>query len=204
MKSVKDGDWLPHEISFAIFLGVTSVRLFVNKGDGLFWGLIFSLLLVFVFGLRRWAIEDPQAKRQRIRLLLYFPLMLVSYKACGFAVPILHPGATFILANADQWLLGKDAALFLERWVHPHLTDLFYSLYLFFFVYLGFKFEISGRHNGVLGDIIGSNRNVGRYVGQCDKSGNPCDHQENESQPDIAVIRSEPCPRESSAHDDTV
>ena len=149
MKSVKDGDWLPHEISFAIFLGVTSVRLFANKGDGLFWGLIFSLLLVFVFGLRRWAIEDPQAKRQRLRLLLYFPLMLVSYKACGFAVPILHPGATFILANADQWLLGKDAALFLEPWVNPHLTDFFYSLYLFFCVYLGISLWHYGR-----GDLL--------------------------------------------------
>ncbi|MEI9865335.1 MAG: phosphatase PAP2 family protein [Limisphaerales bacterium] len=39
--------------------------------------------------------------------------------------------------DADKWLLGKDAAIFLEPWVNSRLTDLFYSLYLFFFVYLG-------------------------------------------------------------------
>ena len=145
MKSAKDGGWLPHEIAFGIFLGITSVRLFATKDQGFFWGLIFFGLVVFVFGLRNWAIQDPNERRQRIQLLLYLPLMLISYKACGFAVPIFHPRATFFLADADQWLLGKDTAVFLEPWVNPHLTDLFYSLYLFFFVYLGIGLWHYGR-----------------------------------------------------------
>jgi hypothetical protein len=145
MKSSRDGGWLPHEIAFVLFFGITSVRLFAIKGDGIFWGLIFSGLAAFVFGLKAWARQYQNEWRQRIRLLLYLPLMLVSYKACGFAVPIFHPGATFFLADADQWLLGKDAAFFLEPWVNPHLTDLFYSLYLFFFVYLGISLWHYGR-----------------------------------------------------------
>ncbi len=124
---------------------VTAVRLFLSGSHGFFWGLFFAALVAFVLGLKRWSIQGQGESRQRIRLLLYLPLMLVSYRACGFAVPLFHPGATFFLADADKWLLGKDAALFLQPWVNPHLTDLFYSLYLFFFVYLGIGLWHYGR-----------------------------------------------------------
>ncbi len=137
MKSAKGDGWLPNEASFAIFFGFAAVRLFLFKGVGIFWGLILTALVLLIFGLRRWAIPGHSEWRQRIRLLSYLPLMLVSYELCGFVIPLFHPGATFILAEADIWLLGKDAALYLEPWMYPPLTDLFYGLYLFFFVYLG-------------------------------------------------------------------
>jgi len=128
---------MPHEIAFAIFFGITAVRLFLSKWPGFWWGLIFAGFLIFVFWLTRWSIQGPGNWRQRIRLLSYLPLMLVAYRASGIAVPLIHPGPTLLLEDADIWLLGKDAALFLKRWENPFLTDLLYSLYLFFFAYLG-------------------------------------------------------------------
>jgi hypothetical protein len=145
MKSAKVGGWMPHEIAFAIFFGITAVRLFASAGSGIFWGFVFSGLLASVFGLRRWATQLQSENRQRIRLLAYMPLMLVSYKATGVAVPLFHPGATLWLATADRWLLGKDGALFLTAWESPGLTDLFYSLYIFFFAYLGIALWRYGR-----------------------------------------------------------
>ena len=138
MKSAKeDGGLLPHETAFAIFLGITAVRLFLSGSIGVFWGLVFTGLLAASFWLRRWANREAGGRRQRIRLLAYLPLMPVAYASCGVVIPLFHPGATGLLAAADQWLLGKDAAAFLEGWISPRRTDLFYGLYLFFFVYLG-------------------------------------------------------------------
>ena len=149
MTSAKDIGWWLHEKAFAIFLGTTAVRSFASGSAGLGWGLVFTGLLAFTFWLRWWSLQGAGESRFRLRLLAYLPLMLVSYRACGVAIPIFHPGATMLLAQADQWLLGRDAALFLEPWMNPRLTDLFYALYLFFFVYLGIALWDHGR-----GDLV--------------------------------------------------
>lgn len=140
MKPAKANGWLPHEIAFAVFFTITAARSFLAGNGGIFWGFIFSGLTGLVFFLR-----SGGEKRIRWRLWAYVPLMLVSYRACGFVVPCFHPGATLLLADADTWLLGRDAAQYLESWTKPPLTDLFYSLYLFFFVYIGINFWHYGR-----------------------------------------------------------
>ena len=131
MKLAKAGGWLPHEIAFAVFFTVTAARSFAAGHGGMFWGFIFLGFTALVVFLR--TLEESRIKW---RLWPYVPLMLISYRACGFAVPIFHPGATPLLAAGDRWLFGNDAAHFLESWTKPVLTDLFYSLYLFFFVYI--------------------------------------------------------------------
>ena len=145
MKSAKASGWLPHEIAFAIFWGITAVRLFCTNSSQILWGLIFLGLIACAFCLSRWSNQISDESRQRIRLLCYLPFMLVSYKACGLAVPLFHPGSTVLLADTDRWLLGKDAATFLEPWMNAHWTDLFYALYLCFFVYLGIALWDYGR-----------------------------------------------------------
>ena len=145
MKAAKAGGWLPHEIAFVVFWGVTALRLFASGGFAFIWGLFFAGLIACVFSLRAWSFQNHVSSRQRIRLLAFVPLMLVSYQACGIVVPIFHPGATDFLEKADQWLLGQDAGLYFEKWAVPWLTDLFFALYLFFFVYLGMSLWDYGR-----------------------------------------------------------
>jgi hypothetical protein len=140
MKPAKAGGWLPHEIAFAVFFTITAARSFAAGHEGILWGCIFSGLTGLVVFLR--SLGEPQIKW---RLWPYVLLMLIAYRACGFAVPIFHPGATFLLANADRWFLGNDAAHFLEPWTKPPLTDLFYGLYLFFFVYIAISLWHYGR-----------------------------------------------------------
>lgn len=129
MKRAMATRWWPHEIAFALFLSVTSARLLLCGASGIFLGVIFVALLAAIFFARRWS--------QKFRLWVYLPLMMACYSLLGIGVPIFHPGPTFLMARADHWLLGRDAAQFLEPWMSGPLTDLFYALYLFFFVYIG-------------------------------------------------------------------
>lgn len=131
---------MPHEIAFALFFALTAARSFAAGHDGLVWGFIFSGFTALVLALRVLV-----ARHIKWRLWPYVPLMLIAYRACGFAVPVFHPGATLLLADADRWLFGNDAARFLEPWMRPPLTDLFYALYLFFFVYIGISLWHYGR-----------------------------------------------------------
>lgn len=140
MKLAKAGGWLPHEIAFAVFFAVTAARSFTSGHEGILWGFIFSGLTGLVVFLR-----SLGEQRIKWRLWPYVPLMLIVYSACGYAVPVFHPGATPLLAKADRWMLGNDAGYFLEPWTKPWLTDLFYALYLFFFVYIGMTLWHYGR-----------------------------------------------------------
>ena len=138
--AAKASGWWPHEIAFAIFLSLTSARCFFAGNKGVLWGFVFAALAGLVFLLR-----SGGENRIRWRLWPYVLLMLLAYRACGFAIPCFHPRATYFLADADRWLLGHDAAHFLEPWTTPPLTDLFYVLYLFFFVYIGISLWDYGR-----------------------------------------------------------
>jgi hypothetical protein len=131
---------LPHEIAFGLLWSVTAVRLFLHGGRGFGWGLLLATLMLASWSFSRWTNRQPNERIQRIRLLAYLPLMVITYKLLGQTVPLLHPGSSLLLSNADRWLLGQDAGCFFEPLTSPVLTDLFFCLYLGLFVIIGAAF----------------------------------------------------------------
>lgn len=120
---------LAHELVFGGFVALTALRLALVAGplDGR--TLLFAGLLA----------GQAAAMRARWSLrLFYFPAaMNVAYIALGPAMDAIHPGkADGLLIGIDDFLIGGNLSLILERCSHPALTELMTAAYALFFPYL--------------------------------------------------------------------
>ena len=125
-------EWLCGGLLLFLWLRVVSAGGFLDR-DGL------SLLLILLLNILMLAVcTRRQSDRYwRSRLLFYALAMNLLYFLLGSAVPKIHPAmADEALQAVDQWLIGTHAAFYLERWVHPVVTEIFSFCYLWYLVYL--------------------------------------------------------------------
>ena len=67
---------------------------------------------------------------------LFYPLiyLFVIFESFFMILPYVNLNRyDLLLANIDFKLLGVHPTVWIEQWVHPWLTDLFYLLYIFYF-----------------------------------------------------------------------
>lgn len=130
---------LPHEFAFGCFFALTWAGLALTTGTWTRDALIFLVMLAAVLGAVVWCERNATAGRWRVRLALYPVLMNAAYFALKTVAPALHPQlADGTLQAIDRALLGGNASVWMQRWVHPGLTEFLSLCYLGFFPYLVF------------------------------------------------------------------
>lgn len=82
----------------------------------------------------------------------WFPFLLLCasyYSLYGNLILRVNPHlADPLLARMDNWILGNQAAILLEPWIHPQLTDFLNAVYfshLLFFPGVALYFYLTGR-----------------------------------------------------------
>ena len=128
---------LPHEWVWLAFLLTMWVQLAFAAGWFARDTLVFLTLLVAAGALVRWCGRAPGPGRWRWRLAFYPLAMNVVYGTLKTAGPAIRPCVFDAeLQAADRWLFGGDPGLWMQRCVHPALTEFFSGCYLLFFPYL--------------------------------------------------------------------
>lgn len=84
-----------------------------------------------------WCARRESELRWRVRLLFYPVAMNLVYFTLTTAVPKVHPALEdAVLRRADHWLIGTDPSLYLQRWIHPVVTESLSFCYLWYLFYL--------------------------------------------------------------------
>jgi membrane-associated phospholipid phosphatase len=69
-----------------------------------------------------------------VRIFLPFCVLLIIYRALNFYIPLFSPvDRDSWLMAADEWIFGVQPAFWLERFIHPVLTDLLSFAYMAWF-----------------------------------------------------------------------
>ncbi|MGH7804873.1 MAG: phosphatase PAP2 family protein [Candidatus Binatia bacterium] len=127
---------LPHEVVFGFFLALIWARLVAQAGPFNPSSLAFLGCLLAPIAVIHWARRRPTPLRWRVRLLLYAPLMGLSFFLLPSAFALLDlPSADARIVGWEHALLG-EMNLAIQPWEHPLLTDAMMLAYLFFFYYL--------------------------------------------------------------------
>ena len=134
---------LPHEIVFGGFLAATGAGLVFSRGALVRDVLLFFGLLAVGLALVVWCRRDATLGRWRVRLAFYPIAMNATYFALKTAGPAIHPQLQdAALQAADRALLGSNASVWMQRFLHPALTEFMSFCYVIFFPYLLFSWIV--------------------------------------------------------------
>lgn len=134
MRPIETWRVLPHEMAFGVFLAATFARLVPTLGlaSAVTW--LYLGLVVIALGLVFWVGKDSGDLRWRLRLGFYPLAMNAAYFTLGTAIPAFHPGKEDAwLQHLDTLIIGGNASLWMQRMIHPALSDILSACYLFFF-----------------------------------------------------------------------
>ncbi|MEZ5405395.1 MAG: phosphatase PAP2 family protein [Verrucomicrobiia bacterium] len=128
---------LSHEIVFGLFLITVAISLIYKVGFFARDTLIFLGMLFVNVALISLCWKKETSTRWRLRFFFYPVAMNVSYMTLKTAVPVINPHLRdAFLQTIDQLILGGNASLWMEQFIHPWLTEFFSFCYLLFFPYL--------------------------------------------------------------------
>src|SRR5215217_1216947 len=129
--------WLVHELAFGGFLAVTWVRLLAQVGPFAPSSLTYAGLLGTAVGAALAARRLGRPWMGRLRLGLYYPLMLVVFADFGRTIRLIgQDQADARLQAWDTALIGTDLSVALAPHLTPPAVELLSIGYCLFYLYL--------------------------------------------------------------------